>query len=204
MSNGGLRFASAEGVIHTIQNNAPSVGEGITPIVPITPFGGSGPTSDINVAGPSVDTIGALPNTPGTSVPAVSNTAVDLGGLPAPPDTSASITPTTPNTDLALGGTTSNSNFNLAQVDNYSQSAQGTTQSPSTPNEGVSFGLNSGLRPQLTYTNQGGSTFSVGPTTSVTSMIENIGDLGSTLNGVQGGINMGFRKLKRSLADKFN
>lgn len=102
-----------------------------------------------------------------------------------------------------MGRTIPNSNFNLAQVENYSQSSQGMTKLASTPNEGVSIGLNHGLRPQVTYTNGGGSTFSLGPSASVPSMLENLGSIGSSFNGIQGGFSMGFRKLKRSLADAF-
>lgn len=197
MRNGGLNFASADGVLNTINNDSPGVGEGISPITQITPFGGS----SVSTSG---DTIGALPFT-GNSVSTVPNTAVDnIGAIPGTPDTSASLISSNPGTDLAYVGTTSSSNFNPAQIENYSQGAQGTTQTASTPSEGVSFGLNNGLRPEVTYTNQGGSTFSLGPTTSVTNMLGNLGNLGSSLNGFQAGFNIGLRKLKRSLANAFN
>lgn len=103
-----------------------------------------------------------------------------------------------------MGGITPNTNLNLAQIENYSQSSQGGTKVASTPNEGVSVGLNNGLRPQVTYTNGGGSTFSLGPSASVPSMLENLGSIGSSFNGIQGGFSIGLRKLKRSLLDAFN
>lgn len=156
------------------------------------------------------------PTTPDTNIALagagdVSHSADDLGALPV---TSSNIVPTVdtssesaslsspPGTDVAFGGGSagtgsSSSNFNLAQIDNYSQSAGGLSPGKfSTPDEGLSVGLNRGLQPAVTYTNGGGSTFSLGPTTSVTNMLSNFG---ASLNGVQGGFSMGFRKLKRSL-----
>lgn len=111
------------------------------------------------------------------------------------------------NTDIAMGPITPNTNLNLAQIENYSQgsqASQATTNVASTPNQGVSVGINNGLRPQVTYTNGGGSTFSLGPSASVPSMLENLGNIGSSFNGVQAGFSIGLRKLKRSLADAFN
>lgn len=170
------------------------------------------PTSDSNIALPedfsttpntkialagdvstSADTLGALPITSNTIVPTV--------------DTSTEIASATPNTNVALGGSTStgSSNFNLAQIDNYSQNVRHLSPGGShSADEGLSVGLNHGISPVVTYTNGGGSTFSLGPTTSVTSMLENLGNLGSSFSGIQGGINIGFRKLKRSLADALN
>lgn len=106
-----------------------------------------------------------------------------------------------------MGPITPNTNLNLAQIENYSQgsqASQATTNVASTPNQGVSVGINNGLRPQVTYTNGGGSTFSLGPSASVPSMLENLGNIGSSFNGVQAGFSIGLRKLKRSLADAFN
>lgn len=233
-SNGnGFDLSSAAGVMSTLNNNdAPSVGTGIAPIVPISPLGGFEPTTPgANVAlsgdaSTSTGTLGALPitaNTIGTTsdtsggvAPGISDTSIALGGTtPAGTNTAIALGGTTPaGTDLALSGTTpagidiasggttpaSSSNFNLAQIDNYSQSPGGMSPGGSTPDEGVSFGLNHGLRPEVTYTNGGGSTFSVGPTTSVPGMLMNPG---SSINGVQGGFSMDFRKLKRSLANAF-
>lgn len=208
-------MASASGVLSKFNNDAPTVGTGFTSN---TPSGGPIPTTpDNNIAFPgdvstSANTLGALPITANTIVPTV--------------DISAEVASVTPNTDIALGGTTpastpdtaialggatpaGSSNFKLAQIDDYSQSPRGMTPGGSTPDEGVSVGLNHGLspqvnNPQVTYTNGGGSTFSLGPTTSVTNMLGNLGNLGSSLNGVQGGFSIGFRKLKRSLADALN
>lgn len=131
-----------------------------------------------------------------------SNSADSLNTLPL--SVASSATPASSNTDIAMGAITPNSNFNLAQIDNYSQSSQGMTKPASIPNQGVSFDLNNGLRPQVTYTNGGGSKFSLGPSASVPSMLENLGNIGSSFNGVQGGFSIGLRKLKRSLADAFN
>lgn len=187
-------MASADGMFSTMNDDdAPSVGEGIAPIVPITPFGGSVPTTpDVNIASTSA----------GTTVPAFANTAVDTPGAPpAVVGTGASIIPATPNTDVATSNITPNTNFNLAQLDNYSQSARGTSPVAPTPNAGVSFGLSNSLRPEVSYTNNGGSKFSLGPTTPVTNMLSNPG---SSLNGIQGDFSIGLRKLRRSLADAFN
>lgn len=183
-------MASAQGIWTTTDNNngAPSVSTGITA------FGGSVPTApDAVVGSASVD----------TPVSAVANPAVDtLGAIPAPADTNPVVTPATSNNDIVAVVSTPGgpSNFNLAQIDDYSQSARGMTPA-STANEGVSFGLNQGLRPQVTYNNGGGSAFSIGTTTPVTSLFENPG---SALAGFQGSFKMGFRKLKRSLADSFH
>lgn len=194
-------MASASGVWSKLNNNdAPSVGTGFNSN---TPSGGPIPTTpDNNIAIP-----GDVSTSANTIVPTV--------------DISAEVASVTPNTDIALGGTTpassldtaialggatpaGSSNFKLAQIDDYSQSPRGMTPGGSTPDEGVSVGLNHGLSPQVTYTNGGGSTFSLGPTTSVTNMLGNLGNLGSSLNGVQGGFSIGFRKLKRSVADALN
>ena len=170
-------------------------------------------TQDFTIAGNSADRLNALPLSAASSgfiTPTSLNSDIAMGGtlpnsnvLPLSAASSGFITPTSPNSDIAMGGTLPNSNFNLAQVENYSQSSQGMTKISSTPNEGVSVGLNNGLRPQVTYTNGGGSTFSLGPSTSVPSMLENLGSIGSSFNGVQGGFSIGLRKLKRSLADAF-
>lgn len=141
----------------------------------------------------------AFPTTQGFTV--ASNSADSLNTLPLSVASSASTTPASSNTDIAMGGITPNSNFNLAQIDNYSQSSQGMTKAAPTPNQGVSFDLNNGLRPQVTYTNGGGSKFSLGPSASVPSML---GNIGTSFNGFQGGFSIGLRKLKRSLADAFN
>lgn len=216
------------------KNDASSVGTGFTPI---SPFGGSVPTTpDTNIAlpgdvsttpGTNIALPGDVSTTPDTNIALsgdasttpntniavpedVSTSADTLGALPITSntivptvDTSTEVASVTPNTDVALGGSTSpgSSNFNLAQIDNYSQSAGGLSPGRSSADEGLSVGLNRGLSPVVTYTNGGGSTFSVGPTTSVPSML---GNFGSSLNGIQGGVNIGFRKLKRSLADALN
>ena len=218
-NSNGFDLASATGMLSTLNNNdAPSVGTGIAPIVPISPLGGFEPTTpgaNLALSGDasiSTDTLGALPITANTIVPTsdtsaavdpvTADTALALGGT-TPAGTDIASGGTTPaGIDIASGGTTpaSSSNFNLAQIDNYSQSPGGMSPGGSTPDEGVSFGLDHGLRPEVTYTNGGGSTFSLGPTTSVTNML---GNPGSSLNGVQGSFTMGFRKLKRSLANAF-
>lgn len=221
-------MASADAIWSTFRNNnAASVdtGSGFSTIPPI---GVSVPpttpeTNNIALSGDvrtSAATLGGAPITTGTGTGIntalsgdVSTPSDTLGALPptwnneaVPPptvDTSTNlasvVTPPT-NTDLALGGSTSldSSNFNLAQIDNYSQSAGALSPSGggSSPDQGLSVGLNRALRPEVTYTNGGGSTFSLGPTTSVPSFLG-----GSSLNGVQAGVNMNFRKLKRSLVD---
>lgn len=133
-----------------------------------------------------------------------SNSADSLIPLPLAAASRDYTAPTSSNTDIAMGAITPNTNLNLAQIENYSQGSQGTTKVASTPNQGVSVGLNDGLRPQVTYTNGGGSSFSLGPSASVPSMLENLGNIGSSFNGVQAGFSIGLRKLKRSLADAFN
>lgn len=220
-----LDMASASGVWSTLPNNdaAPSLlnthsydpPSADTGFSTISPIGASVPTTP-DTGFSTITPIGAsAPTTPDTTTTIalagagdISHSADDLGALPVtssnivPPTVDTSSVSSPPGTDLALGGGSpdtgsSGSNFNLAQVDNYSQSAAGLSPGrSSTPDEGLSVGLSRGLQPAVTYTNGGGSTFSLGPTTSVTNMLSNFG---ASLNGVQGGFSMGFRKLKRSL-----
>lgn len=230
-SNGnGLDLASASGVWSTLQNSAPAPGllnvhsydppSVDTGFSTISPIGASVPTTpDTNIASPgpapttpdtNIALAGPAPTTPDTTIALagdVSQSASDLSTVPVTSSDvvvpTADTTVSSPGTDVALGSGSpdTTSNFNLAQIDNYSQSAGGLSPGgSSTPDEGLSVGLNRGLQPAVTYTNGGGSTFSLGPTTSVPNLLSNLGSLGSSFSGVQGGFSMGFRKLKRSLA----